>query len=173
MNAVNKARIVRDIRDSLIRKYPSINMARNCVFAALHTIQILRAEGIAAIPQAGDMSWLFTDPQYDDGVSPTHFSFQWSPHELKSIIAVSQGNLPEIHVWAAIVETQEIVDINTCYIPQLLKEDLPQCQWTAKQPPDFLWGDTHVVAKYKAIYTPHHDATIYAMQVMQAILRRH
>lgn len=164
-----KDKIVEDVRKALIEDFPELDAVNSCLYATVYMSFALRNRNIVALPQAGSMSWLFVDPKKDDGVSPNTFSFIWSPTEANSIGAMMAGNLPEMHFWVGLPQTQEIVDINTCYFPQWqAKYDIGD--WSAKKPPKYFWGDSQALAKHCASYEPVHAAMLYGNQVIKHIL---
>jgi hypothetical protein len=70
-------------------------------------------------------------------MSPTHFTYEWSPHRPESLAALKLGLLPEIHLWIALPDQNEMVDFSTKWLPrQAAKAGLV---WRTEPPPDFLW----------------------------------
>jgi hypothetical protein len=54
---------------------------------------VLLQNGYRALIQAGSMSWPIVSPSQDDGKSPTHFSYEWSPWREESQAALRLGQL--------------------------------------------------------------------------------
>jgi hypothetical protein len=81
-----------------------------CLYYAHPTIATLRKHGYQAVIQAGSLQWPRIRPEDDDGVMNTHFAYEWSPHEPASAMSVALGNLPEMHVWVGLIDSQEITD---------------------------------------------------------------
>ena len=90
--------------------------------------------------QAGSASWLFKSPAKDDGVGPTHYSYVFEPGSMQTALQLARGELPEIHCWAAILGTQEIIDPTTRHLHELCKLALPGEEWSAEAPPAYFWG---------------------------------
>jgi hypothetical protein len=108
-----------------------------CFYWTLTLMGVLLQYGYRALIQAGSMSWPIVPPGQDDGTSPTHFSYEWSPWREESQAALKLGLLPEIHVWVGLPDSNELLDFSTKYLPeQAAKEALV---WRTPLPPDFLW----------------------------------
>jgi len=108
-----------------------------CLYWSLTLMGVLLQNGYRALIQAGSMSWPIVPPGQDDGKSPTHFSYEWSPWREESQAALKLGLLPEIHVWVGLPDQNELLDFTTKFLPeQAAKEGLI---WRTPAPPDFLW----------------------------------
>lgn len=126
---------------------------------------------IPACIQAGSLSWPRITPEEDMATKQTqmtHFSYIWEPEHPTSIHAVLTGKLPEIHIWAGLPETQEIIDLTTCYLPKQCQER-GKLQWRAPNPPDFLWDNKVPEGVH---YEPNYEATKLAVEAVQIILRK-
>lgn len=127
-----------------VRRVPASygDQAGLCLVWALGAVLELRKRGETAIIQAGTASWPLIEPADDDGVRPTHFSYTWEPGSHKSLQAILQGMLPEMHVWAAILrprqEESEIVDLSASFFPEQAKR-LCGFDWPGPKPPKYLW----------------------------------
>jgi hypothetical protein len=130
-----------------------------CLYYAHVAMSVFHEAGVKACLQAGDLNWPIMPQEKDDGVSPTHFSFVWSPDTLSSRTAVALGALPEIHVWVGLVDTQEIVDFSTGHLREIAEE----CGlvWATPDPPDYVWADAEHMPE-GVLYKPNLDATLYA-----------
>jgi hypothetical protein len=107
-----------------------------CFYWSLTLMGVLLQKGYRALIQAGSMSWPILPPDQDDGKSPTHFSYEWSPWREESQAALKLGLLSEIHVWVGLPDQNELLDFATKFLPeQAAKEGLI---WRTPQPPDFL-----------------------------------
>ena len=137
-----------------------------CLYLANHTVETLLRHGYQAVIQAGSLQWPRIRPEGDDGKINTHFAYMWTPQEPASDLSVAMGNLPEMHVWAGIVDSQEIVDFSTKH----LKEAASACgmTWTAKDPPRYLWCSTKSLPHW-VVYRPDRDATIYACRLIKRL----
>ncbi len=108
-----------------------------CLNWSLTLMGVLLQNGYRALIQAGSMSWPIVPLGQDDGKSPTHFSYEWSPWREESQAALTLGLLPEIHVWVGLPDQNELLDFATKFLPeQAAKEGLI---WRTPAPPDFLW----------------------------------
>lgn len=134
-----------------------------CLHATHFLMEELHAAGIKARVQAGSMSWPIVPEGQDDGVSPTHFTYQWSPQTVASRLAMVTGNLPEMHVWVGLPDEPAIVDLSTGGLRQ-------QCErlgvvWRAPDPPEFIWSPDPW-AEHRAIYTPEKKAIGLAVRCL-------
>jgi hypothetical protein len=131
-----------------------VNLAGLCLDWAWHGYRILKLWPSAprTILQAGSARWPRVPPELDDGVSPTHFSYEWDAESeearlirsgIARMVRRADGrtgfSLPEMHVWLACPDTQEIVDFTTGLWPAACKATLGQ-EWLASPPPDYLWA---------------------------------
>ena len=141
MTNERKQRIVSGIRRTGEAAYKGDNIEASCLFWAKHTASMLAALlGRRAIIQAGSASWPLINDREDDGVRSTHFSYQFELDK-NAIGKLMEGKLPELHAWAALPDTNEIIDITTCYGPRqaermgvIKRRD----DWTAPVH-DFIW----------------------------------
>lgn len=163
-----RSAIVAQARDLVAMRWPDTeDCGGACLFAAA-AMQVCAARaGHRLVVQAGTMSWLMVAPALDDGVGPTHFTFEWDPTSPLSLAAVAAGYLPEIHIWLGDPVTHEVVDITTRDFPRLAKlMEMPE--WSAPEPPDHLWQRQ---LPPEAVYRPNRDATLYAHAKMADILK--
>lgn len=107
---------------------------RACLYYAAHAALALSKRGVRAILQAGSASWRFKAPAQDDG-GVTHYSYLFDPAVPHPIEC-----LPEMHCWVGIVNTGEIVDLTTGFVPGLMAIALPDEKWTEPVPPPYFWG---------------------------------
>jgi hypothetical protein len=136
---MDKEKIVSDVRAKVEALYPPWLLSCGCLYWAGHLVERLRAEGVRAIIQGGTAMWPMRGASWaDDGVSPTHFSYEWDIEQARSRLI---QKLPvEIHIWAAIPATSTIIDLSTKYAPEQCERILGQ-PWTAPRPPDYLWTE--------------------------------
>ncbi len=100
--------------------------------------------------QAGSASWPRLAPHLDDGVSNTHFGYEFdasTPLVSLARLGVSTAtrigdslnySLPEMHCWLGIVETQEVIDFTTGLWPEACYYRIGE-PWLAERPPEYLW----------------------------------
>ena len=164
MTKREKHRFVKKIRDLFPILHPDVERPhKSCLYWADTTCKVLTSAGIRTVLQAGSMSWPRINPEQDDGVMNTHLSYVWEPHNHTTIQRLMDGLLPEIHIWCAIPETMEIVDLTTRYHQQ-------QCQdlgmdWLGDPPPDYLWSDQkHWPDRVR--YVPDRSATYLAINML-------
>jgi hypothetical protein len=127
------------------------HVAGNCLEFAWHGYRILKHYPGAprTIIQAGTAQW----PRLavDDGISATHFSYEWNPDAEPTRLFLSgtiplveradghlQASLPEMHVWLACPESTEVIDFTTGLWPDACRETIGE-EWLAGRPPDYLW----------------------------------
>jgi hypothetical protein len=128
--------IVADIHNRFTRSFRGAHIEAACLYWAGATRDYLNAiYDVGAVVQAGSMNWPFNAT--DDGVSPTHFSYEWDLNSPASREALRRGMLPEMHCWVAIPTTGQLVDLTTRYLVQRARQ--AGLTWTASEPPKFLW----------------------------------
>jgi hypothetical protein len=135
-----------------------------CFYRTVLTVRALHARGERGILQAGTAEWAIRTPDQDDGISPTHFGYVWSPDEFDWTLLYDQGVLPEVHVWAAMPASREIIDMSSGCFPEQAKL-LMGWDWHAELPPKFLWTSE---LPSNAVYEAHPDATAFALALALA-----
>ncbi len=133
-----RAKVISDIERQVSRLDDRPGL---CLYYAHYTASVLHRHGYHATIQAGSLQWPRIKPEDDDGVMNTHFAYMWTPMwtpgAYESALSVLMGNLPEMHCWVGIIDTQEIVDFTTRHLKTAAANlDLA---WTAADPPEFLW----------------------------------
>lgn len=98
----------------------------------------------------------------------THFTYQWEERSAElAMIKCNLGIMPEMHVWNAIVtpgHPSQIIDITTRYLKTQCNE-LIGSEWTAADPPDFLWCLGAEIPP-TTIYHAEAEATRFAYMVL-------
>lgn len=113
-----------------------------CAYWALCTLDAARIMGYDAYYQAGTAKWKMIPKEEDDGVSPTHFGYEFIPQEAVSKFAM--GILPELHCWVVVKREDgeaEFIDLST-------KDQMEQARrligavWSDNCPlPEYVWSD--------------------------------
>src|ERR1035438_3838524 len=140
-----------------------------CFYWSLTLMGVLVQKGYRALIQAGSLSWPIVAPGQDDGRSPTHFSYEWSPWRPESQAALKLGLLPEIHVWVGLPDQNELLDFATQFLPeQAAKKGLA---WRTAPPPDFLWCRPSDLPE-GVLYEPDLNAIRFILDRMRRTNRR-
>jgi hypothetical protein len=128
-----------------------------CLYYTACLMYVANAHGVRLVPQAGSAAWPCVDFPFPLNGN-THFAYQWQGiHHPTVVSRIEKGLMPEMHVWAGCIETQEIVDVTTRYLPA-------QCElqagiaWLAPEPPRFFWGKGQDMPAHW-VYSPKRDAT--------------
>jgi hypothetical protein len=137
-----------------------------CLHCAHQAATILWRHDYQAVIQAGSLQWPRIQQSEDDGVVNTHFAYEWTPGALDSAVSVALGNLPEMHVWVGLLESQEIVDFTTRHLKTAAVDH--GMTWTAADPPRYLWCPANGTPDW-VIYRPNRDASIYACTVLKRL----
>jgi hypothetical protein len=136
-----------------------------CVRWTCTAMRILMERGYRPKIQAGSMSWPIVTPEQDDGVSPTHFTYEWSPHTPESQARMEAGGLPEVHVWLALPDLGEILDFSTKFFPEQSKRF--GLVWQAPPPPDYLWWGPGDVWPATVQYKPNMEAIAFIINYLR------
>ena len=161
--------IVETARSLSRREFPHVHASGRCLYDTACLLFVAAREGIFLTPQAGSAFWRIVSEEQDDGVSITHFGYEWEPDSALTHFALAQGLLPEMHVWAGDPVRQEIVDVTTWEFPDQARE-LIGAEWKTPLPPDFLWCKTSEIPQ-DAEYKPSKSATEIAWKLMQRVMR--
>jgi hypothetical protein len=136
-----------------------------CFYFAYFACRELHRRGYNAGPQAGTCFWpriSLDDPAADQDPVAT-FGFQYEPDSVLSRLSMVMGNLPEVHVWCGIVDTQEIVDLSVGFLPDLGR--MAGLDWPGPKPPRYFWGGVDALPR-GVVYQPH---LLASYQVLYAI----
>ena len=133
-----------------------------CLYWTQVAMRAFWSRGIRAVLQAGNLHWKIIPDEQDDGVINNWFGYEWTPHEPLSAAAIAAGQLPEVHIWCGLPETQEIVDFSTAYLKHLA-ESRHGLRWTMPDPPLYVWGkpDSNYIR-----YLPNREATRFVAKFM-------
>jgi hypothetical protein len=134
------------------------NQPGQCLFYAHHTASVLWQHHHKAVIQAGSLQWPRVRREEDDGQMNTHFAYMWTPHEPTSALSVALGNLPEMHVWVGLVDSQELVDFSTRRLKEAAADN--GMAWSAADPPKYLWCTGEEMPDW-VVYTPNRDASAH------------
>ena len=135
-----------------------------CLYLSQVAMRVLIEDGRRPVLQAGTLLWRMVDESDDDGISPTHFGYQWSPEDPFSKAALHAGKLPELHVWVALPdEGLVIVDFSTGRIPTVAKQRHGY-EWKAAAPPQYVFG----APPPGAVYHPSIQAIKFAWRFILA-----
>jgi hypothetical protein len=164
---VDKVAVVSEIRrfaDLWFAEHkPHVPKSAACFYWAVLTAAVLKDKGIDIRIQAGSLQW--PRVKHDDGKIATHFSYMWEPESPATIEAILENRFPELHVWVALPERRELVDVTTRYLKQQCEERAGM-KWLAPKPPDFLWCSFDRMPK-GVIYKPELSAIHYVLKIIR------
>jgi hypothetical protein len=135
-----------------------------CLHYTHQTAKILTECGYKAVIQAGSLQWPRLRPEEDDGQVMTHFAYMWDFDSPESKLARACGQLPEMHIWVGLLDSQEIVDFSVRHLPMAALER--ELFWTAPVPPRALWTRELPAG---VVYTPCAEASVYAGALLKQI----
>jgi hypothetical protein len=162
-SVIDKERIYSAVRgrvenDPSLMSMPS---SARCFYYGIWTVEAIRKAGLRVLLQAGSCRWPRIRHEQDDGVCATHFGYVWSPNEAPSQRALRLGVMPEMHVWAADPEANEIIDFSAGFFPEQAKA-LVGMDWPGDPPPPYLWSGPTTMPR-GAQYEPSLDAIKFAL----------
>jgi len=132
-----------------------------CLYWAKAAIEVLSQYGRRVSVQAGTAAFLRVPPELDDGVTFTHYSYEWHADNPLTIEMIKSNQMPEMHVWVADLDTKEIIDMTTGFQPGRC-EQLTGLPWLAPELPRHFWGDSNEAYKYDIVYRPELSACFLA-----------
>lgn len=165
-----KDSIVHEVRERVRIDHDKQEAA--CLDYALQTIIVLAEYGLNGKVQAGTVMWPRLRPEQDDGVSNTHFSYVWENDpsvKQKLVTTLMMGKLPEIHVWVALPETEEVLDFTTCFQREQCQK-LTGMDWPGDELPDYIWGTVNEFP-LGTQYIAHKEAIGFLITLAQAKLQ--
>lgn len=137
-----------------------------CLFYAHRAAAVLWRHRLPVVVQAGSLQWPRVRREEDDGRIDTHFGYMWTPGAADSALSVALGNLPEMHVWLGLLDTQEIVDFSTRHLRAAA--EARGMVWTAAEPPPYLWCPANAAPDW-VCYRPNRDASVYACTLLKRL----
>jgi len=168
--APTKAMMLKSIERATRKRVADVqNITRSCIWYAHETVRELDRQGTRAVLQAGTASWMLIPPEKDDGISPTHYTYECEIDRHSLMYMMATGILPEMHVWAAIPTTNEVIDLTTKYVPDLAKSLGLKCH---VEFPDYVWEDVKSLSKKGMFYKPTMAATQLAMHLIMERLEQ-
>lgn len=147
-------------------------ISRSCLGWARETCRhVQAATGQRCIIQAGTAFWPLRPLAEDDDVSPLRYGYQWElkpPYEGHLARTALTGQLPEIHIWAALPDTGEILDFTTGHWPDACKQNIG-IDWPPRHvPPLFFWGKGEDLFE-NAEYTADWEACKFVLALLKLI----
>lgn len=161
----NHGQINAYVRELFALWYPDTEDEGACLHWAHAGCCILRLCGYRAILNAGSMNWPINIGAPEP--IPTHFSYEWHPQDAPSVAAVAAGNMPEIHIWCALPDTNEIVDFSTGSFRKLATER-HGLTWNAPDPPPYLWAKANHLPR-GVYYRPDIGAIRFVLQRLERL----
>ena len=161
-------RLARLIENTFFAHYDGGRPGQACLYWAHYTVEVLKALGVLAVFQAGSASWPRLRPDQDDGVSPTHHSYVWEPDSVVTKARIVAGAMPELHVWAAIPEHGEIIDMTTRYWAEQCRL-IQKLDWPGDKPPTYFWGTADEMPA-GVMYAPDMTAIALALHLLKGDL---
>jgi hypothetical protein len=158
-----RAKIISEIERQLSRLEDRPGL---CLYYAHHTAAVLWRHGRQAVIQAGSLQWPRVRREEDDGRINTHFAYMWTPGAYESALSVALGNLPEMHVWVGLLDSQEVVDFTTRHLKAAAAER--RMAWSAADPPPYLWCPAASLPDW-VVYRPDRDASVYACTILKRL----
>lgn len=181
--APKQIELIKEIRERTAKEVQRREgqIQKSCFFFASYTVKVLnnwieenwmgKSEVKPyCIIQAGSASWPFMSKEMAKEIppeDPTHFAYEWEEHlALRNAIFIEMGGMPEVHVWAALIQEgkkSEIIDLTTMYWPAQALE-LQGIRWLIDHPPEHLWA---CKVPPGARYTPSPSATLLFYRLSQ------
>lgn len=109
-----------------------------CLPYSVIGVEVLKGMGVRAVVQAGTACFRIVDHKDDNGVKNTYLSYLWSPDSELSRMALDNDEMPEMHVWIAIPDSNEVIDFTTRHIKRLCDrgDRFINLEW-----PEYVWFD--------------------------------
>lgn len=170
-----KDQLVREIRRHMYTWWNAqpaqerVHIGAYCLWWSFFTVYVLKRHNIPAQIQAGSAHWPLLSQEESlanpDSISSFGYEFELNNDVLNHL---AKGQLPEMHVWAAVAPTREIIDVTTQYWPEQAKKTA-NLDWPGPKPPPYLWAtvDNWPARVY---YIPTIQATDIAYQLIKLSL---
>lgn len=166
MNQNEKDLFVKIIRKRVEVFCKGLHIHRTCLFHAILAAQEFQKLGIKNKIQSGSMHYPIIDMALDDGKQPTHFSYQFESKMAYAMIA--KNMFPELHIWNYLPDTQELVDLTTCYIPRQTKE-CTGLEFKGPISPDYIWSKD---LPKNVIYEPNIEADAITIILIENLIKQ-
>lgn len=139
-----------------------------CLFWADATVRLLKREypHLNVQLQAGSASWQCLADDRDDGLMHNVWGYFWT-WDKKALNDLAEGQMPEMHVWAAILTPpHELIDLTAPFFrTRAMKSGY---EWSAPPPPLYLWADMEGLQSYTCSYKPELQACEVAAGLLQS-----
>lgn len=159
-----KQRLVDEVHRVMAQRYRGENVHAACLYWAEATVVVLQhhmpSERI--VLQAGTSLWPCADAASDDGIRPSHFGYVYEATDEQARRFAAAGLMPEMHAWAGVMSTQEIVDITTGFLITQARLRVG-IEWAGPVPPSFLWSHEPPAG---VSYEPNEAATRLAARML-------
>jgi hypothetical protein len=167
MNFMLNVAMIRETFEQIRPK--DLDPCGGCLIWTLSVWKVLSREH-RVIFQAGTCLWPRVRPEDDDGLVATHFGYEWHPEDPETQRRIAGGTiLPEMHVWAALPESNEILDFSTGGLVDQCRR-LIHADWPGEKPPPYLWTYVNNMPP-GVIYRPDVDATVYALRLAAQLIK--
>lgn len=166
-----KVKLVRDARKLAIDIWHEFRRrdgqtGGRCVYYSLALMVLaIRRHNLRLLPQGGTLAWRFLPKHLDTGTNATCFTYEWQGLTEAVIERLTEEKLPEMHVWLADSEAQEVVDASTGSLPDQARTQM-NVEWQTQAPPDFLWTDEAGMPE-DALYRPEPDGCFVAFELLK------
>lgn len=164
LNKTKKDKIVSDVRRRMRNYHEAMQGVKApihhfCLFWSSILVDRLREERIYGQLQAGSVFW----ERVKEDIKANEYGFGFR-YDHQAIIDLSQGLLPEMHVWVVIPGGRhETIDLLSWAFKVRCLAD--NHEWNMPDPPPYLWCYTDEIPKIAA-YIPNEIATEIANQIV-------
>jgi hypothetical protein len=143
-----------------------------CLFWAGQLLLELHRLGVRATPQAGKAYWPRLHLEHCGGPDPDEaFGFEGNLDSPASRAALADGDLPEIHVWVGLPDSQELLDFSTGDWPGLCQQFLGK-DWPGPKPPRYFWASASQGLPAGVCYLPSEAAIAFAVDCLANLVRK-
>lgn len=141
-SATKRRQLVKDAQRLARIEFPEVPITRACLVeaVALQCLAYARYE-LAFNLQAGTCFWpRVSDDHKLQRNEPTHYGYEWKGLSDPATCAkVLSGQLPQLHVWLALLAGEVLVDTTTSSFVERARRS--GVGWPGPRPPSLLWGD--------------------------------
>lgn len=150
---------------------PGVEPWRACLWYTFGALPFLeRILKRKVIPQGGTASWRRVRDEDDDGIMPTHYSYQFDLDHPMTTMSIVLRQLPEMHCWLAVPSTGDIIDLSVKHQARACHENTGM-QWTGDPLPEYLWLNVNDPEQTDYVYRGQREATAIAIEAGQSCVR--
>jgi len=163
MTKISQLQTVTLVRQWMNDHFIGTRIETRCVHWAFATCIVLKKQGLYPVIQAGSAQF-----RRDSEDPMERFSYIFEGlHNPRVMRQMQAGKLPEMHAWAGLPASQEIVDVTTSYQKAQCNDLMPGMKFDFDHA-DYFWEKAgNIDSNSPVVYEPSEEATGFVLGLIQ------